>query len=374
MEIRARGVITALGLMSGTSMDAIDLAILKTDGESILTFGPVSEAPFSAEERVLLREAMADAKGIEKHGDRSGVIAIAETILTEKHTRAVKDFLGAHDLRPQDIGVIGFHGQTVIHRPERGLTVQLGDGPTLADATGVPVVYNFRAADMAAGGQGAPFAPAYHRALADMADLPRPLAVVNLGGVANVTWIGEDGDLLAFDTGPGNALIDDWMLRRTGAAMDNDGNAARSGVVSQLALEEMLRHVYFTAPAPKSLDRNAFSMEPVESLSVEDGAATLTAFTAATLAHASKQFPAPPKRWVLIGGGARNPALVEVIRRVIQADIMTGDDAGWRSEAIEAQAFAYLAVRSMYGLPLSFPGTTGVNALQTGGVLVKPRT
>lgn len=354
-------------------MDAIDLAILKTDGESILEFGPVGEAPFSPEERVLLREAMLDAKGIERRGDRSGIIAVAESILTEKHTRAVNEFLKAHNLRSQDIGVIGFHGQTVIHRPERGLTVQLGDGQKLADAIGAPVVYDFRADDMAAGGQGAPFAPAYHRALADMADLPRPLAVVNLGGVANATWIGEDGALLAFDTGPGNALIDDWMLRRTGAAMDKDGDSARSGVVSQLALEEMLRHPYFTAPAPKSLDRNAFSLQPVESLSVEDGAATLTAFTAAALAHAAKQFPASPKRWVLIGGGAHNPALVEVIRRVIQADIITGDEAGWRSEAIEAQAFAYLAVRSLYGLPLSFPGTTGVSAPQTGGILVKPR-
>ncbi len=373
METGACGVATALGMMSGTSMDAIDLAILKTDGERIFEFGPVAEAPFSAEERALLREAMADAKGIERRSDRSGVIAVAETVLTKKHAEAVQAFLSEHNLRREDIAVIGFHGQTVIHRPERGLTVQIGDGQQLADLTGAPVVFDFRAADMAAGGQGAPFAPAYHRALADMGDLPRPLAVVNLGGVANVTWIGEDGALLAFDTGPGNALIDDWMLRRTGEAIDRDGNAARSGIASQLALEDLLRHAYFTAPAPKSLDRNAFSLEPIENLSVEDGAATLTAFTAAALARSARQFPAPAKRWVLIGGGARNPALVEVIRRVISADIQTGDDAGWRSDAIEAQAFAYLAVRSLYGLPLSFPGTTGVSAPQTGGVLVKPR-
>jgi anhydro-N-acetylmuramic acid kinase len=365
--------VTALGLMSGTSMDAIDIALLKTDGKRIFEFGPIGETPFTPEERALLREAMADARGVARRGDRSGVLGMAERVLTAKHIEAVKAFITQHGLRREDIAVIGFHGQTVIHRPERKLTVQLGDGQALADAVGVPVAYDFRAADVKAGGQGAPLAPVYHRALAETGELPRPLAVVNLGGVANATWIGAEGDLLAFDAGPGNALLDDWMLRHRGHAMDEGGRAARVGVVKQSVLEDMLRHPFFTASAPKSLDRNAFHADALDGLSVEDGAATLTAFTAGALALAAKQFPEPPKKWILTGGGARNPALVEVIGRVLGAEVITANEAGWRGDAIEAEAFAFLAVRALYGQPLSYPRTTGVSTPLTGGVIVKPK-
>ncbi|MDX2264951.1 MAG: anhydro-N-acetylmuramic acid kinase [Hyphomicrobiales bacterium] len=372
MSLGAKRAVRALGLMSGTSMDAIDAALIVTDGELILELGPSAEFPFAPEERALLREAMASARGVERRDDRSGVLAIAEELITRKHAVAAVEFLKRCALRPADIAVVGFHGQTMIHRPERGLTVQLGDGAALAKAIGAPVVYDFRANDVAAGGQGAPLAPVYHRALVNSGDHPRPVAVVNLGGVANMTWIGEDGAMLAFDTGPGNALIDDWALRHTGAPMDRDGALARRGVVNQAILEDMLRKPYFFAPPPKSLDRNAFDLAALDGLSPEDGAATLTALTAAALAHGAAQTPTPAKQWILIGGGARNPALVEVIRRTLPGDVALGEAVGWRSEAIEAQAFAFLAVRSLYGYPISFPGATGAPEPLTGGVLVRP--
>jgi anhydro-N-acetylmuramic acid kinase len=257
-----------------------------------------------------------------------------------------------------------------LHAPDRRLTVQLGDGPGLASAIGIDVVYDLRAADCAAGGQGAPLAPVYHRALA--AQLPqRPLAVLNIGGVANVTWIGRNGELLSFDTGPGNAMIDDWMQRRLGFPRDEGGTLAAKGRVHDDYVTQYLRHSYFGEPPPKSLDRNAFSPWLVHALSPEDGAATLTAFTTASIARAREHFPEQPQLWVVCGGGRLNKTLMAMIAGLVEAAVAPAEAVGMDGDAVEAEAWAYLAVRSLKGLPITFPGTTGVPRPLTGGELAK---
>ena len=254
--------------------------------------------------------------------------------------------------------------------PEAALSIQLGDGRHLADRLGVNVVYDFRAADLAAGGQGAPFAPIYHRALA--ANLPeRPVAFLNVGGVANITWIGPDGDMVAFDTGPGNALIDDWVQAGSQQLRDENGAFALAGTVDEAVLSALLANDYFSAAPPKSLDRNAFSLNPVVHLGLDDGAATLAAFTAATVAKGIAHLPAPPDVWVVCGGGRHNAAIMAQLRARLSGRVVAAEAIGCDGDTIEAEAFAYMAVRSLAGLPLSFPGTTSVPSPQTGGVLAK---
>jgi anhydro-N-acetylmuramic acid kinase len=363
-------MVRAIGLMSGTSMDGIDVAVIETDGEEEVTRGASHTLAYDAAFRARLAKAIDEARALPDRTTRTTLLADVERELTERHAAGVGQLLRAQGLSAGDIGLIGFHGHTVLHAPERGLTVQLGDGPLLARRTGIDVVYDLRAADCAAGGQGAPLAPVYHRALA--AGLPeRPLAVVNVGGVANVTWIGHDEGLLAFDTGPGNALIDDWMARQAGRPRDEDGKAAAAGAVDAAALTALLTHDYFGALPPKSLDRNAFSLAPVAALSVEDGAATLTAFTAAAIAKAREHFPEEPGLWVICGGGRRNRTLMRMIAERVGGAVAPAEAAGFDGDAVEAEAWAYLAVRSALGLPITFPGTTGVPAPLTGGILAR---
>ncbi|WP_088343550.1 MULTISPECIES: anhydro-N-acetylmuramic acid kinase [Rhodomicrobium] len=362
----------AIGMMSGTSMDGVDVALIETDGETIIAFGPTGGRDFSEDERTVLREAVAQAERLTDREARPGILARAEQLVTEIHADAVEALLADHGIARESIDVVGFHGQTVLHRPETGLTVQLGDGQMLADFIGLPVVYDFRASDMAAGGEGAPFVPVYHRALAEAADLPRPAVIVNIGGVANVTFIGEDNALLAFDTGPGNALIDDWMLREMGEPRDENGQLAAMGLTDGRRLEAMLADPFFLRKPPKSLDRNEFSLSVVDGLSPADGAATLTAFTAASLICGIAHFPAAPKIFVLSGGGTRNATLVGALRKLLPGRIALAGDFGWDAGALEAQAFAFMAVRSQLGLPISFPGTTGVAQPMTGGVFAEP--
>ncbi len=260
----------------------------------------------------------------------------------------------------------------MLHRPEDRLTVQIGDGAALARAIGRPVVYDFRAADVAAGGQGAPLAPTIHPVLVRGLDLPRPLAVLNLGGVGNVTFIGEGGELVAFDTGPANALMDDRLFRETGQDFDDGGRIAAGGAVDAAALERLMAHPYFAKRPPKSLDRNAFDAAPTDDLPLADALATLAAFTAASVARGAKHLPALPKLWIVAGGGARNPTLLAMLRERLGAEVRTADEVGLTADAIEAQAFAVLAVRSLKGLPLTYPGTTGAPRPMTGGVLARP--
>jgi anhydro-N-acetylmuramic acid kinase len=359
----------AIGLMSGTSMDGVDVALIETDGEESLQRGRGATFPYSAEVRSQLKAAIEEAKGLERREARPGTLAGVEQQLTELHADAVRRFLADRALDAAAIDVIGFHGQTVLHRSaaRHTLTVQLGDGALLARLTGIDVVYDLRAADCAAGGQGAPLAPVYHRALA--ARLPeRPVVVLNIGGVANATWVGSDGTLIAFDTGPGNALLDDWMARHTGASVDTDGRAAAAGRIDEDALTALLTHDYFGKLPPKSLDRNAFSSEALAGLSPEDGAATLTAFTAVSIARAREHFPEQPKLWVISGGGRRNKTLMAMIAERVEAAVAPAEAAGMDGDAMEAEAWAYLAVRALQGLPITFPGTTGVPRPMTGGV------
>jgi anhydro-N-acetylmuramic acid kinase len=379
-------MLRALGLMSGTSMDGIDVALIETDGEDAVQRGPSATFAYDAAFRGRLAAAIDDARGLSDRCARPGRLGDVERELTARHATAVEHFLAGQRLASADIDVIGFHGQTVLHVPGTRsfatlpdarvmtvaptLTVQIGDGAELARRTGIDVVWDVRAADAAAGGQGAPLVPVYHRAMA--ARLPlRPVAVVNVGGVGNVTWIGRDGTLIAFDTGPGNALIDDWMLRQTGKAVDADGAMAAGGKVDASALNALLMSPYFGRVPPKSLDRNAFAMDPVLRLSVADGAATLTAFTAASLARAREHFPEQPRAWVICGGGRRNRTLMSMIAAEVESAVVPAEAAGFDGDAVEAEAWAYLAVRSLRGLPITFPGTTGVAAPTCGGVLAR---
>ena len=363
----------AIGLMSGTSMDGVDVAAIETDGRVVAEFGPTLFRPYDDAEKAAIRAAVAAAQGVLARADRPAALEAAEAVVTAAHADAVKTFLEANGLGAGDVSVVGFHGQTVFHAPGRGITVQLGDGLALARAVGVPVVYDFRAADVAAGGEGAPLVPIYHAALVERSELPRPVAVLNIGGVSNLTWIGrgagEEGrDLLAFDCGPGNALIDDWCLAHTGRPVDVDGRLAAEGRVDEAIVAELLAHPFFALPAPKSLDRNAFSLGPLAGLGPADGAATLTAFTADAIAAGLRLMPEAPQTLVIAGGGAHNPTLVTMVAARTNTAVVTAADIGWSTDFLEAQAFAHLAVRRLEGLPLSFPGTTGVPAPTCGGV------
>jgi anhydro-N-acetylmuramic acid kinase len=365
----------AIGLMSGTSLDGVDIAAVSTDGERITALGPCGYRPYAEAERDLLRRALAEATALDDRAARPGALAAAEGLVTLAHGEAVARFLAEHGIRPD---IIGFHGQTVLHRPERRLTVQIGAGDALARLTGIPVAYDFRAADVAAGGQGAPLVPVFHRALAAGLDRPRPLMVLNIGGVANVTWLGtETDDPIACDTGPGNALIDDFVHARSGAAFDDGGETAARGSVDEAWLARALADPFFAKPPPKSLDRNAFAanVETLDELSLEDGAATLAAFTAASIARIVPHLPRPPQSVIVAGGGARNRTLMRMLaERLAPATVETADAVGWSGDALEAQAFAFLAARHLRGLPITFPGTTGVVRAMTGGVMARPES
>lgn len=350
-------------------MDGVDVAMIETDGERVTAFGPSGYRPYGEAERGLLRQALSDAVGMMDRNARPGALAEAERVVTEAHAEAVEAFLVQHEIARDSVDLVGFHGQTVLHRPAERLTVQIGDGEGLAARLGLPVVHDLRAADVAAGGQGAPLVPVYHRALARALDRDGPLIVVNIGGVSNITYIDGDDVLIACDTGPGNALLDDFVLHTAGRPFDADGALAAQGHVDETWVAGALQNPFFTVAPPKSLDRNHFAALSVGSKSPADGAATLTAFTAASIAAIAPLLPKPPHTLIVAGGGARNPTLLSMLRdRVAPASVETADDLGWSADAMEAQAFAFLAVRSLKRLPLTFPGTTGVAAALTGGV------
>jgi anhydro-N-acetylmuramic acid kinase len=363
----------AIGLMSGTSLDGVDVALLTTDGEQIAAFGPARTYPYAEADRQLFRAALRDALGLTNRDARPGVLAEAEALVTQRHAEAVEAFLAAESVAPDEVDLVGFHGQTVFHDPSRALTVQIGDGQGLADRLSLPVVWDFRANDMAAGGQGAPLAPVFHCALADAAGLERPVVFLNLGGVANVTYVGADGELIAFDTGPGNSLLDDWTYARTGEHFDLNGSLAVRGKPSDAHLVELLGHPYFDAPAPKSLDRNAFSTDALADLSDEDGAATLLQFSARSIARAVERFPAAPLGWYACGGGRHNAELMRAIAQALgNSPLKSVEALGFDGDATEAQAFAFLAARAVDNKPLSYPKTTGVSKPTGGGRLAKP--
>jgi anhydro-N-acetylmuramic acid kinase len=356
----------AIGLMSGTSLDGIDAALIETDGEGHVRPIAFHGTPYADADRALLAAAARIALTLQGPAHEPA-IAVAERRLTDLHVEAVGALLRQADIAASDIAVIGFHGQTIAHRPDRGWTWQIGDGARLADALGIPVVNDLRGADVAAGGQGAPLLPVYHRALC--AGLPRPVAVLNLGGVGNLTWIGEGDDLIAFDTGPANGLIDDWMAETSGARFDADGAIAARGEVDRAVLAAMLDNSWFDLPPPKSLDRADFTLVPARGLGVEEGAATLTRFTAETVARGLRLLPVRVQRLIVAGGGRHNPTLMAMIADACGIVPEPIETLGRNGDATEAEGFAYMAVRSLKGAPISFPGTTGVPRPLPGGVL-----
>ena len=359
-------ILKVIGLMSGTSLDGIDAALLESDGEDVVRPGPSLTLPYDDETRALLRASLDTARAAVQGAPVPPSIREAERVLTEAHADAVKMLLGKAGLVAADVALIGFHGQTILHRPAQHWTWQIGDGALLAQLTGIDVINDFRSADVAAGGQGAPLMPLYHAALARKSGLAQPLVVVNIGGVAQVTYI--DGDVvLAFDTGPGNAPIDDWMERHTGKPVDEDGALARTGRVNDVALAGMLANDFFARLPPKSLDRMDFGIGMVDALSPAEGAATLAAFTAAAIAKAADHFPQKPQTWVVSGGGRHNAFLMEELKAYVGTAVLKAEDAGWDGDGLEAHGFAYLAVRSRKALALSLPTTTGVKEPMTGG-------
>jgi anhydro-N-acetylmuramic acid kinase len=360
---RNEGLLTAIGLMSGTSMDGIDAAIVRTDGLAVVETGAAATVPYRSALRRRLQKLVAD-QGRDKEEARQ-----VERDITLAHIDAVERLLAGAGLSPDKIDLIGFHGHTVFHNPAGRTTWQIGDSALLAARTGIDVVGQMRIADVKAGGQGAPLVPLYHAARA--ASLERPLAVLNIGGVANVTWLGEDGSIIAYDCGPGNALIDDWVHAKTGQPYDASGTLSLSGAADQAMLARLLDNPYFDLPPPKSLDRNAFDPSIVAGLSAADGAATLAAFTVQTAARSILKIGLP-RRLIVCGGGRLNRALMAGLKDALPGvDVGVVEIVGWRGDALEAEAFGYLAVRSLKGLPLSLPTTTGVPEPMLGGVLVR---
>jgi anhydro-N-acetylmuramic acid kinase len=349
----------AIGLMSGTSLDGVDAAWIETDGVTVARAGDAATLHYEPDLRADLRILLDLAPGLAP--DDPFLRDVARR-LTEDHAIAVAMLGSGAD-------VIGFHGQTILHAPEQGRTWQIGDAAMLARRTRTKVVHDFRSADVAAGGQGAPLVPLFHAALA--ASLPKPLMIANIGGVANITWLGRNGEILACDTGPGNGPLDDWVMRHTGAAFDADGALAASGLARQDRLAALMEHPYFQLPMPKSLDRLTFSAliaQATDGLSPEDGAATLAAFTVSAIAAAP--IPAPPLRILVAGGGRKNRNIMDRLSKALAVPVEPVETVGWDGDALEAQCFGFLAVRSLAGLPLSLPTTTGVPRPMTGGRLM----
>ncbi|HUD28979.1 MAG TPA: anhydro-N-acetylmuramic acid kinase [Novosphingobium sp.] len=359
-----------MGFMSGTSMDGVDVAMVETDGERIEGFGPAAMIAFSARERAAIGHATEEALAWNGFGEQPASFAIAADVIERAHVRAGHEVVAQAGRRPD---LVGFHGQTLLHRPERQLSVQIGDPQVVADALGAPVVAQMRQDDLMAGGQGAPLVPAYHAALAGRLGLAGPVAFLNVGGVANLTWIGEDGALVAFDTGPGNGLIDQVVQARGMGRYDDGGRFAAAGAVDAAVLAELLSHPHFRGEGPKSLDRYDFPLEWADARSLEDAAATLTAFTAAAVALTARALPRPPATWIVCGGGSHNPTLMQALRDLL-GDCRTADEVGLHGDFVEAEAMAFLAARSLRGLPLTFPGTTGAPRPLTGGTIWHPAT
>jgi anhydro-N-acetylmuramic acid kinase len=356
----------ALGLMSGTSMDGVDAAVLDTDGETIAGFGPSAFAAYAPEDRAMLRASLGLWPGAD------GLDAV-EARVRAAHASVVAGFGG--------VELVGFHGQTLAHAPRRRGTHQVGRGDWLARDCGLPVVWDFRTADVASGGEGAPLVPFFHFACARWIGATGPVAFLNLGGVGNVTWVDPraagpeaEGALVAFDTGPGNALIDDFLALRLGRAFDEGGAVAADGRVDEAVMAGLAGHPYLARRPPKSLDRQDFHdfLERAAGLSTEDGAATLAALTVACVAEGMRWFPEPPSRWLVCGGGRRNRTLMRMLGQRTNAAVEPVEAVGLDGDMLEAQAFAYLAVRVWRGLPTSAPGTTGVRLPVSGGRISRP--
>lgn len=360
------GAVWALGTMSGTSLDGVDAAMVLTDGHRVIDFGPTAYRPYTPAERSVLRAALGLWPG------DPGVAAAAEVVETA-HAEVMARFSG--------VEIAGFHGQTLAHDPGGRGTHQAGDGALLARMLGVPVVWDFRSADVRLGGQGAPLVPFFHHALARRLGADLPLAFLNLGGVGNLTWVDPrhpapevPGACLAFDTGPANAPVNDLMRARRGQDQDEGGALAAAGRADAGIVEDFLTHPYFLRMPPKSLDRNAFPalLQAVGGLADADAAATLAACAAAAVARGAEHFPIPVDRILVTGGGRHNAAIMAELARRLPARVTPVEVDGLNGDMLEAQAFAHLAVRVAMGLATSGPTTTGVAAAVGGGIVSRP--
>lgn len=364
----------AIGLMSGTSLDGMDAALIETDGTSVQRYGPALTMPFNPKTKTALKNAVDDALQWRFEGAVPASFAAAGHLLAVSAKAAVLAVMQKADADAAAIDVVGFHGQTVLHIPPHGgacgQTCQIGDAQWLAHALSVPVVHDFRTPDMQAGGHGAPFAPGYHMALA--ANLPKPVMILNVGGVGNLTWLGENDEVLAFDTGPANGPIDAWVSAHNAGSYDAEGALAAKGRVDETRLKRLMAAPYFTQTPPKSADRWEFDDRAVHGLSLQDGAATLTAWCAQSIANALAFLPQKPVSIAVCGGGRKNPVLMALLREYTQLPVVPAEDMGWRGDALEAEAFAYLAVRRMHNLPTSWPQTTGASHPVCGGKIIRP--
>jgi len=359
-------VFTAIGMMSGTSLDGVDVALLKTDGLTVFERGPNLFMPYEDDLKSQLRSCF----GL--RSDVDGRVLRAAAALTDVHVAAIAEFLKVHNLKGEDIDLIGFHGQTILHDPDNGFTWQIGEPDRLARETGIGVVADMRMDDVKAGGQGAPLVPVYHQAL--MQEHEKPVALLNIGGVSNITYIGtNDEDLMAFDTGPGNALIDKWVNENSDKNYDKDGALGLSGSVDHAVIEAWLQNDYFAQPVPKSLDvMKSWDTECAaiaeKKWSLEDGAATLACYTAKTAALAAGYYDAAPHAWYICGGGRHNKAIMNYLSAILPCEVRAVDDLALDGDFMEAEAFAFLAVRAYKGLALTYPQTTGVKEPVSGGV------
>ncbi len=357
--------IRALGTMSGTSLDGVDAAVVVTDGITIEAFGESSYRPYSAAERDTLRTALGQW--------HDGDVAQAAEVVETAHAQLLSKF-DAADL-------IGFHGQTLAHDPSGRGTHQAGDGCILAEVLQTPVVWDFRSADVRFGGEGAPLAPFFHFALAKWIKARAPLCFLNLGGVGNLTWVDPSfdapetpGALLAFDTGPANAPLNDLMRARRGQDYDENGALAATAFANGPIISRFLQHSYFYKMPPKSLDRDAFStlQNDVATHSDAEAAATLTAAIAFSVSEGLKHCPQAPSEILITGGGRHNDTLMKMLDALLPCAVKPVEDYDLNGDMLEAQAFAFLAVRVANGLPTSCPATTGVRAAVSGGTLSKP--
>jgi anhydro-N-acetylmuramic acid kinase len=355
-----------LGFMSGTSLDGVDAAILSTDGEDIHEFGPTHLAAFTTEERAVLKEAT--EQFVETGTAAADLLAKADDVIVDVHIRCAQELFAMPSAGRVEL--IGYLGQTLLHQPEKKRSIQIGDPSKIARAFGIDVVADVRQADIAAGGEGAPLVPVYHAALAARINAPGPVAFLNVGGVANFTYVGNSGEVIAFDTGPGNGMLDLMVQKRGLGRFDDGGSLAASGTVNHTALSQLLDHPYFDRKGPKSLDRYDFPLDVVDGLSAADAAATLVAFTATSVAFGARMLPQQPNLWVVCGGGRHNPVIMNALREALGV-CENADDFGLRGDFIEAEAIGFIAARFVRGFPVTFPQTTGVSTPTIAGKLYK---
>ncbi|WP_295967730.1 anhydro-N-acetylmuramic acid kinase [uncultured Bartonella sp.] len=367
---------TAIGLMSGTSMDGIDAALLKSDGQNeIEIIGHLSYA-YPAVFRSKLKQSLDKVVGVTKRVELPENVSSLERELTLEHAAIVDQLLKKYSILPSKVDLVGFHGQTILHRPDIGLTIQLGDGQLLARKCGIDVVFDLRSNDMKHGGEGAPLVPVYHRALAQKLKdkLNFPIAFINIGGISNLTFVGKDNELYAFDCGPGNGLIDQWMFLKTGSPMDRNGEAGLRGTVDEKIVNSYANHPFFSNKKPGSLDWRSFKPLLNNAISLEDGAASLSFITAYGIVNSFRHLPMLPKTLVVSGGGVHNGAIMKALKQLTQKNgiiILTARSLGLCSDFLEAEAWAYLAIRSIYQLPITFPTTTGCDRPRSGGKLAR---